>query len=70
LAQRHIARDGWSRTSFPKTETEPWAWLADFLGNPHCLPAIPKPTARKPMAPSQVDEGPRGAVAISPHENP
>jgi hypothetical protein len=70
LAQRHIERDGWSRTSFPKTETEPWAWLADFLGNPHCLDAIPKPTSRKPMAPSQVDEGPRGAIAISPLENP
>ena len=35
LAQRHIERDGWSRTSFPKTETEPWAWLADFLGDPN-----------------------------------
>ena len=31
LAERQIERDGWSRTSFPKTETEPWAWLADFL---------------------------------------
>ncbi len=31
LAQRQIGRDGWSQTSFPKTDTDPWAWLADFL---------------------------------------
>jgi hypothetical protein len=31
LAVRRIERDGWSRTSFPETETEPWSWLADLL---------------------------------------
>jgi len=31
LAARRIERDGWSRTSFPETETEPWSWLADLL---------------------------------------
>ena len=34
LAQRHIERDGWSRTSFPESETEPWGWLAAYLGDP------------------------------------
>jgi hypothetical protein len=33
LARRQIERDGWSRTSYPETEAEPWAWLAEFLGN-------------------------------------
>jgi hypothetical protein len=33
LARRHIERDGWSRMSHPVNEAEPWAWLADFLGN-------------------------------------
>jgi hypothetical protein len=33
LALRQIERDGWSRTSFPPTDTEPWAWLADLLGD-------------------------------------
>jgi hypothetical protein len=54
LAQRHIERDGWSRTSFPETETEPWAWLDDLLGNAQCLHTIAKPTPRRPMAPSHV----------------
>jgi hypothetical protein len=54
LAQRHIERDGWSRTSFPETETEPWAWLDDLLGNPQCLHTIAKPTPRRPIAPSHV----------------
>jgi hypothetical protein len=31
LAVHRIERDGWSRTSFPETETEPWSWLADLL---------------------------------------
>lgn len=31
LAARRIERDGWSRTSFPETETEPWSWLTDLL---------------------------------------
>jgi hypothetical protein len=34
LARRQIERDGWSRTSFPPTDTEPWGWLADLLGDP------------------------------------
>ena len=49
LAQRHIERDGWSRTSFPETETEPWGWLADLLGDPQRLrrnPRRPSPEAR------------------------
>jgi hypothetical protein len=31
LAHRQVERSGWSRTTFPPTQTEPWAWLADFL---------------------------------------
>ena len=31
LAHRQLERSGWSRTSFPATQTEPWAWLADYL---------------------------------------
>ncbi len=31
LAQRQIEREGWSRTYYPETSAEPWAWLADFL---------------------------------------
>jgi hypothetical protein len=63
LAQRRIERDGWSRTSFPKTETEPWGWLADFLGNTHCLHAIPTPIPRSPVAPSQADGQPPRRIA-------
>ena len=70
LAQHHIERDGWSRTSFPETESEPWAWLADFLGNPQCLHTIAKSTLRRPMAPSHVDDGAPGEIAISPLKNP
>ncbi len=30
-AALRIERVGWSRTSFPETETEPWSWLTDLL---------------------------------------
>jgi hypothetical protein len=34
LAHFHIERDGWSRTSFPPTQTDPWSWLDDYLADP------------------------------------
>jgi hypothetical protein len=33
LAQRSIDREGWSRVSVADNATDPWAWLADFLGD-------------------------------------
>ncbi len=30
-AALRIERVGWSRTSFPDTDNEPWSWLADLL---------------------------------------
>jgi hypothetical protein len=43
LAGRRIERDGWSRTSFPETETEPWSWLADLLEFPIGADTTAKP---------------------------
>ena len=42
LAERQLKRKGWSRTSFPQTQTEPWAWLADFLDESQHPRKIPK----------------------------
>ena len=33
LAQRHIERDGWSRTALPQSASNPWAWLSAYLGD-------------------------------------
>jgi hypothetical protein len=62
LAQRRLDRDGWSRTSYPETETEPWAWLAEFLGDPHRHVSAPAPTPRTPIAPSPRDDKPPGPL--------
>jgi hypothetical protein len=70
LAERQIERDGWSRTAFPETETEPWAWLADYLADRHYLHTIATPTSRRPIAPSHVDDGPTQNIAIDPGKNP
>jgi hypothetical protein len=29
-----IERAGWSRTTFPDSETDPWSWLSDYLDEP------------------------------------
>jgi hypothetical protein len=29
-----LANAGWSRTSFPETQSEPWSWLSDYLDEP------------------------------------
>ncbi len=47
LAARRIERDGWSRTSFPETETEPWSWLADLLELKSAPTAITVPSIRR-----------------------
>jgi hypothetical protein len=51
LAQRSIDRDGWSRASLADASTEPWAWLADVLGDPHCIQVTSTPVARRSRAP-------------------
>jgi hypothetical protein len=32
--RNRIQSAGWSRTSFPETASEPWGWLAEYLGEP------------------------------------
>jgi len=34
LARRGIEYAGWSRTTFPETQTDPWSWLSDYLDEP------------------------------------
>jgi DNA-binding NtrC family response regulator len=64
LAQRAIEHNGWSRTSFPETSSEPWGWLADLLGDPRRLYALPAPIRKKPIAPSNAGgKSPRAIAA-------
>jgi hypothetical protein len=65
LAQRGIQRDGWSRTSYPQTDTEPWAWLADFLGDSPHVPTTSTPTPRRSIAPFKGDGGLPRETAIN-----
>jgi hypothetical protein len=41
IARRRIELAGWARTTFPETETEPWSWLSDYLGD--STERIPRP---------------------------
>jgi hypothetical protein len=50
LAQRSIDRGGWSRASLADTANEPWAWLADLLGDTQCIQAASTPEARSSSA--------------------
>lgn len=34
LARHRTESAGWSRTTFPENAAEPWAWLAEYLGEP------------------------------------
>ena len=34
ISRSDIARAGWSRTTFPETQTDPWSWLSDYVGEP------------------------------------
>ena len=61
LAARQIERNGWCKTSYPETDAEPWAWLADFLGDSQGLYTRPAPTPRGSIGPSVgTDVLPRG----------
>ncbi len=44
LAQSQIERDGWSASVRPESDSDPWGWLAEVVGDPDFL----KPT--KPQA--------------------
>jgi hypothetical protein len=55
LAQRGMDRDGWSRASLADAATEPWAWLADVLGDPQCIQATSTPVARRSRVPRSND---------------
>lgn len=57
VAGRQLVRGGWSRTSFPQTQTEPWAWLADFLDDPHHPRKIPTSPPLGKIGPSRADDG-------------
>jgi hypothetical protein len=70
LAERQLERDGWSRTSFPKTQTEPWAWLADFLDDSQRRRRIPTTLPRDTIVPSQADDGQEHEIAIDFDRNP
>jgi len=66
LAERHIERDGWSRTSFPESQSSRWGWLAAYLGDPDRLDSIPSPARRSPMASPADDDGPPSEIATNP----
>jgi hypothetical protein len=70
LAERQLLRDGWARTSFPKTQTEPWAWLADFLDDWQHPRKIPTILPRDTIAPSRADDGLAHEIAIEFDKNP
>jgi hypothetical protein len=69
LAERQLEGGGWSRTSFPKTQTEPWAWLADFLDDSQVPRKIPKTLPRDMIVPSPADDGPTREIAIEFDKN-
>ena len=52
-ARRGIERSGWSRTTFPDTETDPWSWLSEYLDEPvhrDTKPATSPPWPRQTSA--------------------
>jgi len=66
LAERHIERDGWSRTSFPESQSSRWGWLAAYLGDSDRLDLIPTPGRPSPMASPADDNGPLPEIAANP----
>lgn len=48
LARSRTEAAGWSRTTFPESAAEPWAWLSEYLGPPD------EPMAERRPAPSAV----------------
>jgi hypothetical protein len=69
LAQRTIDRDGWSRTSLADTATDPWAWLADLLGDPQCPPTTSTPVAERSRARYLDNSGLQDGVANEIHSS-
>ena len=59
LAQRGIDHAGWSRPTLPPTETDPWSWLSDYLGEPRGGDLKPTATSPRPhrMGPSESRTG-------------
>jgi hypothetical protein len=68
LAQRRQGADGWSRTSFPESETTPWSWLASYLGDPDRPESITARGGRFASAPTTTnnDGGRQREIAIIP----
>jgi hypothetical protein len=62
LSQRHFGRDGWSRTSFPETETMPWDWLALYLGETDNPGSITTPGRESALASAPDDDGRPGKL--------
>ncbi len=65
-ARRSIERAGWSRTSFPDSETDPWSWLSDYTGEPvgrEPRPASSPPWPRQLSAGDQPTEPPEPSLA-------
>ncbi len=44
LAVRGIELAGWSRTTLPESDTDPWSWLSDYLDEPRGREARPAAT--------------------------
>jgi hypothetical protein len=46
MARPALESAGWSRTTFPETVTDPWAWLADYLREPDPMNQTPRDPRR------------------------
>jgi hypothetical protein len=57
-ARLGIERAGWSRTTFPDTETDPWSWLSDYLDGPGTASRGQPPRPDRPEKPRRPDLGP------------
>jgi hypothetical protein len=67
LAQRNIDRSGWSLASLADNTadntTDPWAWLADLMGDPMCFQTAATPVAKKSGARCLDDSGSPDGIA-------
>lgn len=57
LARNQLDRNGWSRTSFPPTQTEPWAWITELLDDSPRILKNPPAQHRTKIASSRSDSG-------------
>ena len=62
LALKRIDQGGWSRTAAPESETKPWGWLADYLGDPDSPEWSTRSIARSATARFPTDGLPETAV--------